>query len=190
VTNVSSRVLEIGFIRLHSNSTQDGTKRREVLEVLGVLDRATHSVRLRAIEPIPGTTRQERIARILDPLTVGVNRNCRIVTGIDVHRETLLRLGFKSVDQCSSKIRNSAKPESTNCLVMYYLTDVVAKIFQPDAIPYLSTPVIQQFLDELSFREMVGHSSLTCFDALLARISVQTQASFSYLYFVISRGKK
>ncbi len=41
----------------------------------------------------------------------------------------------------------------------------------------LSTPVIQQFLDELSFMEMFAHYPLACFDALLAQISAQTQVN-------------
>jgi hypothetical protein len=59
---------------------------------------------------------------------------------------------------------------------MDYLKKVVPKMFQ-NTLSNLSTPVIQQFLDELSFREMFGHYPLACFDALLARISAQTQVN-------------
>ena len=60
--------------------------------------------------------------------------------------------------------------------VMDYLKKVVPKMFQ-NTLSNLSTPVIQQFLDELTFREMFGHYPLACFDALLQRISAQTQAA-------------
>ncbi len=109
----SSRIVEIGVISL-GTSTQDGTKREVRVEVLGVLDRATRNVRLRATEPVPGASQQERFAKIFEPLTVWVNRNSRIVTDFSVDKDTLLSLGFRSVGQCSLNTINSAKPETTN----------------------------------------------------------------------------
>ena len=120
VTNMSGmgRVVEIGVISL-GTSTQDGTKREVRVEVLGVLDRASRNVRLRATEPVPGATQHERFAKIFEPLSVWVNRSCRIVTDYSVDRDTLLSLGFRSVGQCSLNTINSAKPESTNRQVIY-----------------------------------------------------------------------
>merc|ERR1719402_675908 len=48
----TGRVIEIGVISL-GTSTQDGAKREVRVEVLGVLDRHTRNIRLRASEPIP-----------------------------------------------------------------------------------------------------------------------------------------
>ena len=38
----------------------------------------------------------------------------------------------------------------------------------------LSTTVIQQFLDELTFREVFGKGPLACFDGIVQKISAQT----------------
>ena len=43
-----------------------------------------------------------------------------------------------------------------------------------NSLSVLSTNVIQQFLDELTFREVMGKSSLQCFDGIISRISSQT----------------
>jgi hypothetical protein len=59
------------------------------VEVLGVLDRATRNVRLRATEPIAGASQQERFAKIFEPLSVWVNKSCRIVTDYSVDRDSV-----------------------------------------------------------------------------------------------------
>ena len=41
----------------------------------------------------------------------------------------------------------------------------------------LTSPVIQQFLDELTFRELFGQYSLACFDSMIQKITAQTTAT-------------
>ena len=53
------KVVEIGVISL-GTTTPDGQKREVRVEVLGVLDRLTRNLRLRATEPIQGATQAER----------------------------------------------------------------------------------------------------------------------------------
>lgn len=65
--------------------------------------------------------------------------------------------------------------EGTNQQIMEYLKKVVPKMFQ-NTLSNLSTPVIQQFLDELTFRELFANFPLACFDAIIQRISSQTSA--------------
>ena len=50
------------------------------VEVLGVLDRATGLVRLRATEPSVGATQIERFSKIFEPMPIWVQRNTKIIT--------------------------------------------------------------------------------------------------------------
>jgi len=168
-------VVEVGVISL-GTTTADGQKREVRVEVLGVLDRATKKLRLRATEPVQGATQGERFGKIFEPLPVWVHKSSKIVTDYSVDRETLVKLGYKTVVQCSLSQAQGQKPENTNQQMMDYLKKVVPKMFQ-NTLSNLTTPVIQQFLDELTFRELFGQFPLACFEALIQRISTQTAAS-------------
>ena len=50
------------------------------VEVLGVLDRATGLVRLRATEPIVGASQAERFTKIFEPMPIWVQRTTKIIT--------------------------------------------------------------------------------------------------------------
>ena len=50
------------------------------VEVLGVLDRATGLMRLRATEPVAGSSQAERFTRIFEPLPIWIHRNTKIIT--------------------------------------------------------------------------------------------------------------
>jgi len=50
------------------------------VEVLGVLDRSTGLMRLRATEPIPGASQTERFTKIFEPLPIWIQRNTKIIT--------------------------------------------------------------------------------------------------------------
>jgi len=169
------KVVEVGVISL-GTTTADGAKREVRVEVLGVLDRSTRTLRLRATEPVQGATQGERFGRIFEPLPVWVARGSKVVTDYSVDRETLVRLGYKAVTQCSLNQQTGQRPENTNQQIMDYLKKVVPKMFQ-NTLSNLSTPVIQQFLDELTFRELFGTSPLACFNGLIERISGQTRAT-------------
>ena len=168
-------VVEVGVVEL-CTKTADGQKREVRVEVLGVLDRATKKLRLRATEPVQGATQGERFGKIFEPLPVWVHKSSKIVTDYSVDRETLVKLGYKAVVQCSLSQDQGQKPENTNQQMMDYLKKVVPKMFQ-NTLTKLTTPVIQQFLDELTFRELFGQFPLACFEALIQRISAQTAAS-------------
>ena len=61
------------------------------------------------------------------------------------------------------------------CWILVQLTlDIFFSCFFQNSLSVLSTNVIQQFLDELTFREVMGKSSLQCFDGIISRISTQT----------------
>ena len=105
-----------------------------------------------------------------------LHADSKIMTDYSVDKETLLRLGFRNVSQCSLSQAGSQRPENTNQQIMEYLKKVVPKMFQ-NTLSNLSTPVIQQFLDELTFRELFGTMPLAAFDGMLKRITGQTAAT-------------
>ena len=87
-----------------------------------------------------------------------------------------MKLGYKSVVQCSLSQATGQRPENTNQQMMDYLKKVVPKMFQ-NTLSNLTTAVIQQFLDELTFRELFGQTPLACFEGLIQRVSSQTTAT-------------
>ena len=166
--------VEVGVISL-GTTTADGKKREVRVEVLGVLDRKTKQFRLRATEPIPGASQRERFSKIFEVMDVWTKTSSRIITDFSVDKETLIRLGYKKVHQCSlNQAQNKA--ENTNQQIMEYLKRVVPKMFQ-NTLSNLTTPIIQQFLDELTFRELYGSFPLKCFDKIIQKISSQTAIS-------------
>ena len=164
-------VVEVGVISL-GTTTADGQRREVRVEVLGVLDRVTKQIRLRATEPIPGASQQERFTKIFEMLPTWVHPSTQIMTDFSVDKDILYKMGFKSVQLCSLNSDRAAQ-SSGNWAIMDYLKKVVPKMYQ-NTLSSLSTEVIQQFLDELTFRELFGHYPLACFDAIIQRISTQT----------------
>ena len=58
-----NKAIELGVISLGTTTT-DGNRREVKVEVLGVLERGTGRMRLRATEPVAGSNQAERFARI------------------------------------------------------------------------------------------------------------------------------
>ena len=152
-------------------TTADGQKREVRVEVLGVLDRTSRQFRLRATEPIPGASQAQRFSKIFEMMHVWVDTNSKIITDFSVDKDTLGKMGYRKVHQCSlSQAQNPAGRAETNQQIMEYLKKVVPKMFQ-NTLSNLSTSVIQQFLDELTFRELFGNIPLKCFDGVIQRLS-------------------
>merc|ERR1719510_2737167 len=170
----SEKAIELGVISLGTTTT-DGNRREVKVEVLGVLERGTGRMRLRATEPIAGTNQAERFARIFKPLPTWVRRDSKIIADFSVDRERLLNMGYTNVFQCSAGA-SSKRGDNTNSYIMEYLKRVVPRMFQ-NSLSVLSTNVIQQFLDELTFREVFGKGPLQCFDGIVQKIAVQTAFS-------------
>lgn len=165
------RAIELGVISLGTTTT-DGNKREVKVEVLGVLERGTNKIRLRATEPNAASSQADRFARIFKPLPTWVKRDSRIVADYSVDRDRLLAMGYSNVHQCSSGA-SIKKGENTNATIMEYLKRVVPRMFQ-NSLSVLPTIVIQQFLDELTFRECFAKGPLQCFENIIAKISTQT----------------
>ena len=165
--------VEVGVISL-GTTTADGQRREVRVEVLGVMDRVTKQIRLRATEPIPGATQQERFTKIFEMLPTWLDSNAAIVTDFSVDKETLTSIGYTNVTQCSLSVM-SARKNTSNSQIMDYLKKVVPRMFQ-NTLSNLSIPAIQQFLDELTFRELFGNHPLGCFNNIIQRISNLTSS--------------
>ncbi|XP_057375322.1 uncharacterized protein LOC130696250 isoform X2 [Daphnia carinata] len=166
--------VEVGVISLGTTST-DGKRRDVKVEVLGVYDQETKKLRLRACEPIVGDTRSRaRFTKILEPLPRWVNQKSVIMTDFTVDRTALEELGFHHVVQ---KNLNTVPADDrlNNRTVMDYLRKTVPKVFQ-NTLSLLSTATIQQFLDELIWREINGQSSSDAFHNIIRDISAQARA--------------
>jgi len=168
------KAVEIGVISLGTTSA-DGTRREVRVEILGVLDRSTGNFRLRATEPRPGASQAERFNQILAPLPVWVLKGSKILTDYSIDKDRLRTMGYSVIVQCNASAQNRRTTDS-NGNVMDYLKKIVPKMFQ-NSLSLLTTSAIQQFLDELTFRELCGHYPLLAFDSLVQRISNQTAAA-------------
>ncbi|XP_044267010.1 uncharacterized protein LOC123012884 [Tribolium madens] len=162
--------VQIGVISLGTTS-QDGNKREVKVEVLGILETTTKHIRLRAVEPLNDIERnyKKRFSKILEPVFNWVHPQSIIVTDLTVDKNTLHQLGFLHVQQNTSN-----DYANSNRTIMEYLRRIVPRMFQ-NTLSLLSRPIIQQFLDELVWREWYGTTVLQCFDNMVQHISEQTR---------------
>lgn len=162
--------IEVGVISLGTTS-QGGQQKQVKVEVLGVLDPMRKTVRLRAVEPLADGEKnyKKRFAKILEPLQGWVHKDSIVLTDLTVDKGTLLSMGFKHVNQTAG-----AEGKYPNANIMEYLRTVVPRMFQ-NTLSLLSRQIIQQFLDELMWRECYGTSPGKAFDSIVAHISEQTR---------------
>lgn len=164
--------VEVGVISLGTTS-QDGYQKQVKVEVLGILETDTKLIRLRAIEPLADGDRnyKKRFSKILEPLTHWVRPDSVLITDLTVDKTTLHHMGFAHVRQSTSIDQNY-----NNNTIMDYLRKIVPRMFQ-NTLSLLSRQIIQQFLDELVWREWFGTTTVECFDNLLIHLSEQTRAN-------------
>lgn len=93
---------------------------------------------------------KKRFQKILEPLTAWVHPSSVILTDLTVDKGTLVAMGFKNVHQASSHSDQTARNSNAN--IMEYLRRIVPRMFQ-NTLSLLSRQIIQQFLDELVWRE-------------------------------------
>lgn len=165
-----SRKIEVGVISLGTTS-QGGQQKQVKVEVLGVLDPVSKTIRLRAVEPLADGEKnyKKRFAKILEPLTGWVHKHSIITTDLTVDKSTLTSMGYKFVNQSTTP---DGKYHNSN--IMDYLRTVVPRMFQ-NTLSLLSRPIIQQFLDELVWREMYGTTAGKTFDNIVTHIAEQTR---------------
>lgn len=166
------RILKVGVISLGTTS-QDGQQRQVKVEVLGVLDYAEKTIRLRAVEPVSDADRnyKKRFQTILEPLQRWVHKDSVICIDLTVDKMTLYSMGFKNIIQAAA---TDSSAKHTNSAVMDYLRRIVPRMFQ-NTLSLLSRQMIQQFLDELVWREQFGTYALQAFNNITSHIAEQTR---------------
>lgn len=129
-------------------------------------------MRLRAVEPLADGERnyKKRFQKILEPLAQWVHPDSIILTDLTVDKGTLLQMGFKTVHQVS----NNEPSKNSNINIMEYLRRIVPRMFQ-NTLSLLSRQIIQQFLDELVWREWYGTSPGLAFDNIVLHLAEQTR---------------
>nr|CAD7425052.1 unnamed protein product [Timema monikensis] len=167
--------IEVGVISLGTTS-QDGNMRQVKVEVLGVMDHENNLIRLRAVEPLQDGERnyKRRFVKILEPLDQWVDKESSILTDFTVDKGTLHSMGFNQVYQVSVNEAPSTNNKFSNHNVMEYLRRIVPRMFQ-NTLSLLSRQIIQQFLDELVWRERWGPVPSQAFDNIIQHMAEQTK---------------
>lgn len=161
--------IEVGVISLGTTS-QDGSQRQVKVEVLGILDPDAKLIRLRAVEPLADGERnyKRRFSKILEPLRLWVHPDSIIATDLTVDKGTLQSMGFPNV------LQSTQTGQAGNQAVMEYLRKIVPRMFQ-NTLSLLSRQIIQQFLDELVWREWFGKTSNQAFTNMTIHLAEQTR---------------
>lgn len=157
--------IEVGVISL-GRINQADDKRQLSVEVLGVLDNESKIVHLRAFESL---NENNHAAKILEPLLGWVHRKSQILTDRTVDMDTLQAMGFHDIIQDSD-----SQTHSFNANIMDYLRCVLPRMFD-NTLALLSLQIVQQFLDELVWRECYGPSPGLTFDNIISQIGELTQ---------------
>lgn len=165
--------VEVGVISLGTVS-QSSKSRLVKVEVLGVMDPEKKFIRLRAVDPLQDGERnyKRRFVKLLEPLLDWVHKDSIIITDFTIDKGTLYNMGFNSVHQVSVIENTPQVNKYSNQEVMDYLRTVVPKIFQ-STLSVLNRPIIQQFLDELVWRERWGYAPTTAFETITSHIAEQ-----------------
>ncbi|XP_066594901.1 uncharacterized protein row [Prorops nasuta] len=167
-------VIQVGVISLGTTS-QDGNLRQVKVEVLGVFNPTTLELRLRACDPVQDGDRsyKRRFNNILNPLKDWVHKDSKIMTDFTVDKTTLQEMGFSNVSQTTFS-EQSPRNYASNYHIMEYLRKIVPRMFQ-NTLSLLSRQMIQQFLDELVWRENFGTTTARAFENIILHIAEQTR---------------
>lgn len=166
--------VQIGVISL-GTTAPDGSSRQVKVEVLGLLDESSKLLRIRAIEPIqqdPSVDQQtqmkRRFQKTLELLPKWVHKSSEIIIDYTVDKSTLVGFGYPKVTQVPPG------DESQGYKIMDYLRKIIPRMFQ-NTLSLLSRQIIQQFLDELAWRESFGPIPSRAFESIIDHISEQTR---------------
>lgn len=120
---------------------------------------------------------KRRFNNILHPLKEWVHTDSKIMTDFTVDKSTLHDMGYNHVMQ-SAFAEQTSRNLLSNYHIMEYLRKIVPRMFQ-NTLSLLSRQMIQQFLDELIWREMYGGTSERAFDNIIRHIAEQTKLDSS-----------
>jgi len=99
------------------------------------------------------------------------------MTDFTVDKSTLNDMGYNHVVQ-SAFAEQNPRNIMNNFHIMEYLRKIVPRMFQ-NTLSLLSRQMIQQFLDELIWREIYGGTSERTFDNIIRHIAEQTKLELS-----------
>lgn len=169
-----NKKVQIGVISL-GTTAQDGTSRQVKVEILGIFDESTNMLRIRAIEPVTNdknedqvTIMKRRFQKALEPLLRWVHKSSEVVIDCTVDKGTLISYGYSRV------IQVAGDQNASGYKIMDYLKVVIPRMFQ-NTLSLLSRQIIQQFLDELVWREAYGPIPSRAFESIIEHISEQTR---------------
>ncbi|CAB0007310.1 unnamed protein product [Nesidiocoris tenuis] len=164
------RSVQIGVISLGTTTTDNGPKEVK-LDILAAFDQETKRVRLKALdnseiqkdwdEP---TVYKYKFRRIAENLAMWVDPISVIVLDFSVDYEIFSENGFHNI------VMSGTEPNCTNDAIMSYLRRSIPQMFQ-DTLSLLSINIIQQFLDELVWREIWGPTPSLAYENLIAHIA-------------------
>ncbi|KAF6209799.1 hypothetical protein GE061_015549 [Apolygus lucorum] len=159
--------VQVGVISL---GTSVGQGKKDVkVDILAALDTETIQLQLRALDNSEICNNRDfyqiKLKRILETLQLWVHPNSTIITDFPVDLSLCRQYGFGNV------VVSGGKNSSTNNLeVVGYLKNWVPKMFQ-NTLNLLSIQIIQQFLDELVWRERWGPIPSRAYENMISHIS-------------------
>lgn len=163
--------IEVGVISL-CTTNENGELGPVKVEILGALDSSSKIVRLRAFEPMAAEDKNYKkyFAMLFEPLLAWVDKQSTLCVDITIHTKTLNKMGFKSINQSKTAENMYCNPNIKNYLRLY-----VPRMLHA-TLSYLSIEIIQQFLDELVWREKYGTTPSDTFENIISHISEQTHS--------------
>lgn len=161
--------IEVGFISM-GGKCQNGEQK--IFHLFGVLDLALGIVRLRIVEPADASNNAERFANVFHLLPLWVIKTSELVIDETFDKDAYLSIGYQSINQ--TKASNG---EYANSNIKTYLKTVVVPMFN-HILLLLPPHTIQQFLDELSWREWYATAPDKTFDHIVSHIAAQTTTKF------------
>uniref|UniRef100_A0A146KVV3 Pogo transposable element with ZNF domain n=4 Tax=Lygus hesperus TaxID=30085 RepID=A0A146KVV3_LYGHE len=167
----AAKQVQVGVISL---GTSEGQGKKDVkVDILAALDTDTMQLQLRALDNSDicndSDFYEKKLRRILETLQEWIHPNSVIITDFPVDLSLCRQYGFGYV------VVSGGKSSATNNLeVVGYLKNWVPKMFQ-NTLNLLSLQIIQQFLDELVWRERWGPIPSRAYESLINHISDMTK---------------
>ncbi|XP_014240525.1 uncharacterized protein LOC106661550 isoform X2 [Cimex lectularius] len=159
------KIVEVGLISLGTGTTSGkNILKRVKVEVLGIYDQTKRWIRLKALDPIPDTEayKRKKFLRCLQTLKQYIDKDSIIVTDICADDPAWQSVGFTHVEQ-------SKQTGLSNKNVMNYIRNIIPRMFQ-NTLSLLSRQLIQQFFDELVWREAWGFVSCKAYARIIRDI--------------------
>ncbi|KAI5743522.1 hypothetical protein M8J77_019130 [Diaphorina citri] len=157
-----------------------GLNETSKVDVLGVMEVDSSNIKLKAFEPLDNKVKQKYGIHILRSLLDWVHLDSTIFIDSSISKQALIGLGFTNVIEGPSyQDQNlSLSGAHHNHNVMHYLRTTVLSLLQSKLVS-LQTSVIQQFLDELVWREVYGRTPQDLFSNFIQHLAEMTHLNLN-----------